>query len=160
MDEVIIEYRLTWREWRRIYWGTSTKRSISTFVLLFAFVFSLVGLIVDDDNLVWVIVIAVFAAQYLVWTIWVAPRRYWKSALGVQEAKRVAINDEGIVRTSESLAESFGWDQFRSVRDARGYVILVGRPGSMSVFLPKRGLRAPNDEDVLLRLILRHIPYS
>jgi hypothetical protein len=160
MDEVVFEYRLTWVEWRRIYWGATTKKTISTFVLFFAFVFGLAGLAIDDDNLAWVIVIAIFAAQYVVWTFWVAPRRYWNTAVGVQEAKRVEISDEGVLRKSESLEEKLGWEGFRSLKVAKRYFILVGRPGSGSVFLPKRGLTTTEDESTLLRVILRHIPYS
>jgi len=160
MDEVIIEYRLTWREWRRIYWGASTKKSLYAFVLVFAFIFGLSTLAFSDHSIALVIVIAIIAAQYVVWTFWIAPRRYWNSAVGEQEAKRVKVSDEGIVRTSESLEERLGWERFRSLKDASEYFILVGRPGSGSVFLPKRGLRAVEDEGALLRLILRHIPYS
>jgi hypothetical protein len=160
MVEVVIEYRLTWREWRRIYWGASTKKSAYAFVVVFAFVFGLSTLVFSDRSLVLVIVIAIFAAQYVGWTFWIAPRRYWNSAVGVQEAKRVEVSDEGVVRTSESLQETLGWDQFRSLKEADGYFILVGRPGCGSVFLPKRGLATIEDEDTLRRLILGHIPYG
>ena len=160
MDEVVIEYQLTWHEWRRIYWGASTMKSIVTFILAFAFAFGLLGLAFADHSVAWVIVIAIFAAQYVVWTLWVAPRRYWKSALGVQEATRVEISDDGIIRKSDSLEERLDWERFRSVKDANGYFVLVGRPGSRSVFLPKRGLTAGEAEGELLRLILRHVPYS
>jgi hypothetical protein len=143
-----------------MYWGASAKKSAYAFVLVFAFVFGLATLIFSDRSIALVIVIAIFAAQYVVWTFWIAPRRYWNSAVGVQEAKRVHVSDEGIIRTSESLEERLGWQRFRSVKDARGYFILVGQPGTGSVFLPKRGLLALEDEGAMLRLILRHLPNS
>jgi hypothetical protein len=160
MDDVVLEYRLTWREWRRTYWGASTKKSVYAFILVFAFVFSLSTLVFSDRSIALVIVVAIFAAQYVVWTFWIAPRRYWNSAVGVQEAKRVEVSDEGILRTSESLEERLGWGLFRSLKDANGYFILVGRPGSVSVYLPKRGLSSAECEGALLRLILRHLPSS
>jgi hypothetical protein len=159
MDEVVIQYQLTWREWRRVYWGVSTKRSAYAFILVFLFVFGLSTLAVAQ-SLALVIVVAVFAAQYVVWTFWIAPRRYWNSAIGVQEAKRVVISDEGVRRASTSLDERFGWDRFSAVKIAKRYVIFLGRPGTPSVFLPRRGLSSADDERALRRLIDVHLPHS
>jgi hypothetical protein len=157
---VVIEYQLTWGEWRRIYWGASMKKSISAFALFFAFFFGITTLLFANHYQVAAIVIATLALVSVVSRFWVAPRRYWNSAIDVQEAKHVTISDAGIVRTSESLEERFAWDRFRSVKDAKDYFILKGPSGSASVYLPKRGLLTPEDEDELLRLILGHIPSS
>jgi hypothetical protein len=157
---IVIEYRLTWGEWRRIYWGASMKKSISAFALFFSFFFVISTLLFANHNQVAAIVVAILALVSVVSRFWIAPRRYWNSAVDVQEAKHVAISDEGIVRTSESLEERFAWDRFRSVKDVKNYFILKGPSGSASVYLPKRGLPTTEDEDVLLRLILLHIPSS
>lgn len=158
MDEVIIEYQLTWREWRRIYWGATTKKIISAFILFFAFFFGVSVLVFANHRQVWDIVIAALALVSIVSNFWIAPRRYWNSSPGVQEAQRVAVSDDGVVRTSASLDETLGWEHYRSVKDERGYFVLVGRPGYRSVYLPKRGVATPEDEGVLLSLILRHVP--
>jgi hypothetical protein len=160
MDEIIVEYRLSWSEWRRIYWGASIKKSVSAFLLYIAFVFGVSTLVFSDGSRVQVLVIAIFAVAYFASYFWIAPRRYWNSGVGVQEAKRVEIGDEGIARTSESLEERLDWDRFRGFKEAKKYFILIGRPGSGSVFLPKRGLATVEDEGALRRLILRHIPSS
>ncbi|HEY5262810.1 MAG TPA: YcxB family protein [Acidimicrobiales bacterium] len=157
---IVIGYQLTWGEWRRIYWGASMKKSISAFALFFGFFFGISTLLFANHNQVAAIVIAILALVSVVSRFWIAPRRYWNSAIGVQEAKRVEIGDEGIVRTSESLEERLAWDRFRSASDTKDYFILKGPSGSASVYLPKRGLRTPEDEAVLLRLILTHIPSS
>ena len=159
MDEVVIHYQLTWREWRRIYWGASTKRSVTAFILVFLFAFGLSTLAVSE-SLVLVIVVAVFAAQYVVWTFWIAPRRYWNSAVGVQEAQRVVVSDDGVLRTSASLEERLDWERFSGVKIAKRYVILLGRPGTQAVFLPKRGLSSPDDEIALRRLVDAHLAHS
>jgi hypothetical protein len=157
---IVIEYRLTWDEWRRIYWGASMKKSVSAFALFFVFFFGVSTLLFANDDRLAAIVIAVLAVVSVVSRFWIAPRRYWNSASDVREAKRVEIGDQGILRTSESLEERFAWDRFRSVRDAKDYFILKGPSGSASLYLPKRGLLATEDAGVLLRLILRHIPSS
>ena len=64
MDEVIVEYRLSWSEWRRIYWGASIKKSVSAFLLYIAFVFGVSTLVFSDGSRVQVLVIAIFAVAY------------------------------------------------------------------------------------------------
>jgi len=40
----------------------------------------------------------------------------------------------------------------------KDYFILVGRPGTGSLYIPKRGLATAHDEATLLELILRQLP--
>jgi hypothetical protein len=103
-------------------------------------------------------VIAILALGYIVSSSWITPRRYWNSAVGVQEAKRVAVSDEGVVRRSESLEERLDWGRFRRLKVTKDYFILVGRPGTGSLYIPKRGLATAHDEATLLELILRQLP--
>jgi len=158
MDEVVIEYQLTWSEWRTIYWGASAKKSVWAFVVFFVFFFGLSALVFADHSETWAIAIAVLAFAYIVSSSWITPRRYWNSAVGVQEAKRVAVSDEGVVRRSESLEERLDWGRFRRLKVTKDYFILVGRPGTGSLYIPKRGLATAHDEATLLELILRHLP--
>jgi len=158
MDEVVIEYQLTWREWRTIYWGASARKNAWAFVVFFAFFFGLSALVFADHSGTWAIVIAILALGYIVSSSWITPRRYWNSAVGVQEAKRVAVSDEGVVRRSESLEERLDWGRFRRLNVTKDYFILVGRPGTGSLYIPKRGLATAHDEATLLELILRHLP--
>ena len=160
MGEVVLDYQLTWNEWRKIYWGASLKKNAVTFLVFFAFVYGLHAVAIASHNVAWAVGVAIFTFLYVTWTFGVTPKRYWNSAPDVQEAKRVAVSEEGVLRTSESLEEEFRWEQFRSLKETKSYFILLGPPGAASVYLPKRALRTSDDGDRLRQMVLRHVPSS
>src|SRR5271154_1034863 len=116
-DSIVIEYELTWNEWRKIFWGASAKKVISAFALFFTFFFVVSLLVFNGDSRLWAIVISILGVVSVASNFWVAPRRYWNAASGAREAKHVEVSDEGIVLASASLEERLAWDHFRSVKD-------------------------------------------
>jgi hypothetical protein len=101
---------------------------------------------------------------FWVWAVttilWFGPKHVWKTGRGSQEARRLTISDEGIVRSSASLEATLKWEWFVAVRESEEFFVLRPRWRQNSFSIPKRSLRSQQEEETLRELMGRHLPIA
>jgi YcxB-like protein len=156
MDEITIKYQLTWKEYRRMYSGADPMKS-RLFVVLILMVIAITWIaLTANHQLLWAIVITIFAAQLVASTFYFSPRRRWRIGIGIQEPTSVTVSDRGIDRKSESLEVKREWTEIAKLRETNEYFILLPSGGTSSIFFPKRGLESSDEEVKLRRILMAH----
>jgi len=150
MDEVVVEYQLTWGEFRRMQWGVGRRRNIILViaVLILASITALAG-----DDLQWRIAAGMPAVGVPLLLFWIFPRNEWNNGLGIQGPRRVTVGDEGLVVKSESVEFKLKWKQIVRVEETNDYFVLFSKKRIALFVILKRGLRSKDDEGKL-RLLL------
>lgn len=150
MNEVVIEYRLTWPEYRRMQWRAGRSRNILLviIVLMFSAIVAIAG-----DNWEWRIAAGIFAFGLLLMNYWGTPKIQWSNGLGMQELRKLTIDDRGIVSKSESLEFKIDWSQVAHVEETNDYFVLFGKRRTVLFVILKRGISS-QDEEVKLRHVL------
>jgi hypothetical protein len=160
MDEVVIEYQLTSDESRRALLGASPKTNRAFIFIMVEAAISAAALAIAHDQPLLEIFIVIIIADALVMKFWLAPKRYWKLTLGVQEPRTVTVDSQGIVSKSESVEERYEWSRFSGTRESSEFFFLLPAKNATGIALPKRGLRSTEDEAELRLLFESHAPLT
>jgi hypothetical protein len=150
VDDVVLEYQITWAEFRRAQIRAVPMRAVDI-VGGVTLVCVLIG--VTDHQPFWTYYGIVFCLVFSFLMSYVAPRRIWNSGLGFQEPVKVTINDQGIIRKSASLEIKLEWSRFQRVRESKEFFILMPRKKIGAFLILKRGLDSAVDENRLRQLL-------
>jgi len=150
MNEVVLEYRLTWPEYRRMQWraGQSRNNLLVIVVVIFSTIVALAG-----DDLEGRIAAGIFVFGLLFMNFWGTPRIQWSNGLGMQELRQLTIDDRGIFSKSESLEFKIDWSQVAHVAETSDYFVLFAKRRAVLFVILKRGL-STQDEEAKLRHVL------
>jgi hypothetical protein len=124
--------------------------------LVFVVVLILYGVIFGD--LIWCLVVGILV--YLAFILLVAPHVLWKKTLGVDETRRIIVDDDGITIVFGSSTRHEGWEQFSGLKERRGYFALQKRNRDPSTIILKRFFVGPSDEDNLRTLLRAKVTSS
>jgi hypothetical protein len=164
MDEVVIEYQLTFDESRRALLGASPKTNRALVIIMVGAELIAAASTIGNNEPTWSIVLAsvevIVFAVFLVRRFWLVPRRYWRVMPGVQEPRTVTFGNQAIVSKSESVETTYEWSQFSSTRETSEFFFLVPRKRVMGFAIAKRGLRSTEDEMRLRLLFESHAPLT
>jgi hypothetical protein len=154
MGEVVIEYQLTWSEFRSMQWVSSRKKYIVLIivVLVLASIFAIAG-----NDVQWWIGMALSAFVFFGMIFWLGPKNYWSHSLGIQESRLVTVGDSGISSKSESLEFKLGWPQITRVDETHEYFILQTKKGTGAFVILKRGIHSADEDRKLRNLLTTHV---
>ncbi len=154
MNDIVIKYRLSWREYRRMVWTADPKRH-SFLVLLFLIAGAIIAIAGDDVE--WRITALIFGFGFPAMMFWISPKINWSNKLSASSQKTITINDERIVFDSVSSETRLTWPQVNRVRETRDYFILHASKPNGAFFVPKRALASGADELNLRSLFKSHV---
>jgi hypothetical protein len=160
MNEVVFEYQLTFEECRRIVLGASPKTNRAIAVILVGIVVIGAGGAIASHEWIGALATVAFIAFCLVTRFWIASRRFWNSALGIQEPRTVTFNEEGIVSKSESVELKYPWSQFSSAKETEEFFVLLTPRSGRAIAIPKRGLVSAEDEVRFRSMLESHAPVT
>lgn len=157
MEEMTLEYELTWEEFRRSQMGASRGKPILLNVVVCFSLLILAALEASDHAWIWLALTVAFVAWFLSASLWIGPKRAWKVGIGAQEPRTVTFSNDGIDRASESLKIRLEWTRFSSVRETNDFFIFVPKKSQSSFSIPKRVFRSQDDEEAFRSLVEKHL---
>jgi hypothetical protein len=154
MDEVVLQYQITWEEFRGGQMRAIPNRG---YLMIAVLTFGPILIGVTTGDAFWIYYGVAFALFFFLMASFIGPKRYWNAAIGFQEPRTVTINDEGVTSKSASLEMKLPWSRFGYVRESKGYFTLMPKKKLGAFMIVKRGLSSTSDEQTLRRLLETHL---
>lgn len=165
-DDIIrIDFNYTEKEFiggNRLFLLGSPKllaRIIVSLTLL-ALVFLMLTLLWADFP-VWAAasVVALMEASLLYNFLVIAPRRYFRGDLRMQERHEMFFTEEGITVKTKRAEARMAWSLYTRVIEGEQFFCLVYGEGILrGTIIPKRAFRDRRDENAFRELLSRHLP--
>jgi hypothetical protein len=154
MNEVVINYQLTWPEFRKMQWIVAPKRNL---VLVLVIVTFSAILAVAGSDIQWTIAAIIFGLGFPAMFFWISPKMNWNNSLDAKDPRTTTVDEAGIVNRSTTRELKLAWSQIDAVKENARYFIAFPVKGHGALFMPKRGLRSSDDETMLRTLLQTHV---
>jgi hypothetical protein len=155
MNDVVLDYQLTWPEYRRLAWLADPKKhSLSLVVYLIPASVLAIG----GADYHWTLAAAIFGVGLPITSFLIAPRFKWNNEPSIRGPKTTTVDNERLTFASEQREVILEWTQISRTRETRNFFVFHSKKPYGAYFVPKRGLHSIDDEEKLRRFIESRVP--
>jgi hypothetical protein len=160
VDEVVLEYQLTFDEFRQGRLGGSFRKNL-IFIVLVCFLAAIFTVASIAGHSVTEAILSPALAIGFIWlTLWFEPKRMWNQQIGQQEPRTVTFGDDGVKIKSRSRETTYEWSRLARVKETNDFIMFFPKRGPQTLFVLKRGVCSEEDQEKLGRILLAHFPPS
>jgi hypothetical protein len=146
---------------RLFFWQrTGTKISLAILVIAFGLIIFTIasqGSPPTIFQLIWLLLPPLF----IIFAFFIQPSRTAKQAAGIEQLVSEAtweVSDAGVQISTRFSSTHLDWDSLKKLVTTRDYYLLLSKTKKNTFrFLPRRAFTSPQEQDLFLELVARHL---